>query len=157
MILGRLRRKKKEKGPPIARSDFLSIRPVRNPALKWEKDESGKITLILQLEEPQDKKEKNERRRRRRSMFSSRTPSVRTKKIVLDTVGSIVWELCDGERTVKDVVEQLREKYKMLPGEAEISLNTYFNQLAERGLVAFIVPKEVAARLSEKETKEEKK
>jgi hypothetical protein len=157
MILDRLRGKKKETGSPIARSDFLSVRPVRNPKLKWEKDESGKITLILQMrEQPKDNEEKDERRRRR-PMFSSSTPSVRTKKIRLDTVGSIVWELCDGERTVKDIAEQLHEKYKMLPSEAEISLNTYFNELAKRGLTAFIVPKEVITRLSGKETEEEKK
>ena len=157
MILDRLRRKKKEQAPPLARSDFLRILPVRNRGLEWEKDESGKITLILKFEKPKEEEKEEKERRRRRGILMTPTPSLKQRKIHLDTLGSIVWELCDGQRTVKDIIDQLQEKYKMLPSEAEISLNSYFNELAKRGLVAFMVPEEVATRLSAKETKEEKK
>jgi len=162
MILDRLRRKKKEKAPPISRGDFLKIIPVPNPKVKLEKDESNNIILILRREEPKEEKEegqeeKPERRPRRRSILPAPAPQARQKKIHLDTVGSIVWELCDGKRTTKDIAEQLRTKYKMLPSEAEISLNSYFNELAKRGLVAFLIPEEVASKFSKKETKEEKK
>ncbi len=159
MILDRLRRKKKETAPPISRGDFLKIIPVPNPKVKLEKDERNNITLILQREESKDEKEeeKPERRPRRRSILPTPAYQPRQKKIRLDTVGSIVWELCDGKRTTKDIAEQLRIKYKMLPSEAEISLNSYFNELAKRGLVAFLVPEEVAAKFEKKEIKEEKK
>jgi hypothetical protein len=160
MILDRLRGKKKATGPAIARSDFLQILPVPNPKLKSEKDEDGKITLLIQVEQPKDENEEREngrRRRRREDRILSRASSPRQKKFRLDTVGSIVWELCDGHRTVKDIAEQLRLKYKMLPSEAEISLNTYFNELAKRGLVAFMIPKEVATKLGAKVDEEEKK
>ena len=161
MILDRLRRKKKEEAPPISRGDFLKIIPVPNPKLKMEKDENNNITLILQREEPkEEKKEEQEEkpeRRQRRSIIPSPPSQPRQKKIHLDTVGSIVWELCDGKRTTKDIAEQLRVKYRMLPSEAEISLNSYFNELAKRGLVAFLIPGEVAAKFDKKEIKEEKK
>jgi hypothetical protein len=125
-----------------------------------EKDESNKITLILQIEQPKEKKNEEEEtkgRRRRKGILKPSTPLVRQRKIHLDTMGSIVWELCDGRKTVKDIVDQLHERYKMLSSEAEISLNTYFNELAKRGLVAFMIPEEVATRLGAKEIKEEKK
>lgn len=165
MILDRLKRKKKEEASQIARGDFLNIRPVRNPAIEVEKDENGKITLVMRLEKPKEektepKKEDKEpekdmkpsRRERRRGLPS--TPPVKMRKFNLDTIGSIVWEMCDGQKTVKDLVKQLHDTYKMLPSEAEISLNSYFNDLAKRGLVAFLVPDEIASRLSKKEAKE---
>jgi hypothetical protein len=169
MILDRLRGKKKQESSPIARSDFLHIRPIRNPAAKIEKDESGKITLILQFEKPKEekteskeekkepKKEKISRRQRRTRILPTSSPPVKQRKFHLDTIGSIVWEMCDGEKSVKELVQQLHETYKMLPSEAEISLNSYFNELANRGLIAFLVPDDIASRLTKKEAKEEEK
>jgi hypothetical protein len=171
MILDRLRlrRKKKEKeSSQIARSDFLNIMPVRNPAVQVEKDEKGKITLILLLDKPKEEKaepkeeekkpekeKKPSRRERRRGPPSA--PPVRQRKYHLDTIGSIVWEMCDGQKTVRDLVKQLHDTYKMLPSEAEISLNSYFNDLAKRGLVAFLIPNEIARRMGKKEAEEEEK
>ena len=161
MILDRLRRKKKEESSPIARSDFLHIIPVRNPAAKIEKDESGKITLILQFEKPKEEKKEPKkeegRRQRRRGIMPTSSPPIKQRKFHLDTIGSIVWEMCDGEKSTKDLVQQLHEMYKMLPSEAEISLNSYFNALAKRGLIAFLVPDEISSRLTKKDAKEEEK
>jgi len=65
--------------------------------------------------------------------------------------------MCDGQKTVRDLVKQLHDTYKMLPSEAEISLNSYFNDLAKRGLVAFLIPNEIARRMGKKEAEEEEK
>jgi len=151
MILDRLRRKKK-KAPEIPRNEFLKIKPVRNPNLKWEKNKDGEVTIFIPLEQPQTKKKK----RRKKGLFSKISSTPKEKRVQLDSVGSIVWSLCDGEKTVKDIVEYLHKKYKLLTNEAEISLNAYFNQLSKRGLIGFILPEETRARL-EKAAKEEKK
>ncbi|MFB0523704.1 MAG: PqqD family protein, partial [Candidatus Bathyarchaeia archaeon] len=136
MILDRLRRKKK-KGPDIPRTEFLKMKPVRNPALKWEKNEQGTLTLSLPLQQEQQPKEKKGKKGKKGKggFLSKLAPAPTEKKIQLDKVGSIVWELCDGERTMQDIVERLHEEYKLLPSEAEVSLNSYFNQLSKRGLV----------------------
>ncbi|MCW4020516.1 MAG: PqqD family protein [Candidatus Bathyarchaeota archaeon] len=156
MVLDRLLgRKKKEEGQAVIRSEFLKIRPVRNPNLKSEKDETGKITLIISLEKPEEETER--RRKRRKGIFSRMAPAPTEKRIQLDMVGSIVWELCDGERTAKDIIERLHKEYKVLPSEAEISLNAYFNQLSKRGLLGFILPEETRTRLQEKEKNEKEK
>ena len=77
----------------------------------------------------------------------AKTP--KEKKIELDKIGSIVWELCDGKRTVKDIAKILHERYKLLLSEAEISLNTYFNSLSKRGLMGFVLPEKTRARFEE--------
>ena len=138
MILDRLRgKKKKESGPSISRKEFLKIKPVRNPYLKWEKDKKGEIILLIPLN-----KEKQ-------GFIGKIAKTPKEKKIELDKIGSIVWELCDGKRTVKDITEILRERYKLLLSEAEISLNTYFNSLSKRGLMGFVLPEETRARFQE--------
>lgn len=147
MILDRLRGKKKEKPPEIPRSEFLKMRPVRNPKLRWEKKEEGTFSIFIPLEQPEGKKRG----------LSKLAPAPKEKQIQLDKVGSIVWELCDGERTMQDIVEHLHEEYKLLPSEAEVSLNAYFNQLSKRGLVGFVLPEETRKRLAEAARKEEKK
>ena len=151
MILERLglRRKKEEKAPRIRRSEFLKVTPVRNPGLKWEKDEDGNIKLIMPLEQLETRK-----RKKGPSLFAPAPPKER--KIQLDTVGSIVWELCDGKRTVKDIVEYMHEEYKLMRSEVEISLNQYFNMLSKRGLLAYMVPEEMRDRWEAIEKEEEK-
>jgi len=159
MILDRLRRKKKPKAPTLRRSDFLRLKPVRSPMVKWEKNEKGEIKIIIPLKKIKEIREKVEsgkrRKRKKLGLFSKLFPEPKEKRIQLDEIGSVVWELCDGNRTVKDIIDYLYEKYKLLPRESEISLSTYLNSLVKRGLVAFILPEDLQSRL-EKEAEEEK-
>jgi len=147
-MLDRLRRRKKPKGPVISRSEFLELKPVRNPVLKWEKNEKGEIKLLIPLKEDSAKKGVSGK------MFSKLLPPSPTeKKIQLDKLGSEVWELCDGNNTVKDIADTLHAKYKMMAVEAEISLDAYFRQLTQRGLVGFSIPEGLRERFKE-ETKD---
>jgi len=153
MVLDRLRRKKKKKGPEIPRNEFLKMRPVRNPGLRWEKNEEGIFTLFIPVQQEQKPKAK----KRRKQLLAKLAPAPTEKKIQLDKVGSIVWDLCDGEKTMKDIVDHLHKEYKLLPSEAEISLNAYFNQLSKKGLVGFVLPEETRKRFIEAEKKEKEK
>ena len=149
-MLERFRRKKKPKGPMISRDEFLRLKPVRNPALRWEKNEKGEIQLIFPLTESPGKKKASGK-----VLSKLLPPPPKERKIQLDAVGSIVWELCDGNATVKDISGALQEKYKMMPVEAEVSLDAYFKQLTKRALVGFIVPEELREKFQE-ETKDKK-
>ena len=156
MIFDRLRRKKKPKGPGLRRSDFLRIKPVRSPIVEWEKNENGEINIVIPIKKIREKMESEKKERRKRTGFLSKIfPEPEEKRIQLDKIGSIVWELCDGERTVKEIVDYLYENYKLLPREAEVSLSSYLNSLAKRGLIGFILPEDLRIRL-EKKAEEEK-
>jgi hypothetical protein len=163
MILDRLRRKKKEKVPEIPRSEFLRMIPVRNPQLRWEKNEEGNISIFIPKKKPEtseqqvEKRVKKRRKKRRKGILSRIAPTPKEKRIQLDMVGSIVWDMCDGKRAMKDIIERLHEEYKMLPSEAEVSLNAYLNQLTKRGLIGFVVPEKARARFEEAVKKEKEK
>jgi len=119
--------------------------------VEWKRDEEGKVRITIPLK----KSSKNEGRRPRRGGFFSRLfPEPEERRIQLDEIGSDVWELCNGERTVKDIVDHLCEKYKLLPREVEVPLNSYLNSLVKRGLIGFILPKDLEERLKKMESRD---
>jgi hypothetical protein len=100
-------------------SDFLKLRPTRNPYVKWKKTKKGV------------------------RIFTSE------KKIDLDKIGSTVWEECNGENTVEDIAQILYENYNMVMSEAERSLGVYLEQLVKKELVVLLMPEETRARNEE--------
>jgi hypothetical protein len=100
-------------------SDFLKVKPARNPYVRWKETKKGV------------------------RIFTS------GKRIDLDKIGMTVWEACDGKNTVEDIAQILHEKYEMVMSQAEMSLSIYFEQLAKKGLVVFQVPEETRARIEE--------
>jgi len=146
MVFGRLfRRKKQKEGIQVPRSIFLKAKPIRNPMLTWEKNkETREVTITVPL------KQTSQTNKAKKGILDKIFPPEPEKKIIkLDKVGSIVWELCDGERTIGEIANYLIEKYKIMPEEAEISLSAYFNQLSVRGLIGFILPEELKREVGE--------
>ncbi len=122
-------KKKPEKTLP--REKFLKLKPVRNPYLKWSKSEKGEITIMLELKQT------------KKTGFLSKLfslPKEVTKKVALDEVGSFVWEMCDGQHTVEEIIEELAERYKMMRQETEVALMTYFQQLTRRKFIGVLIP-----------------
>ena len=61
--------------------------------------------------------------------------------MVLDQIGTQVWEMCDGRTTVEAMIRRLSEDHKLNNKEAEISLLAYLKQLGQKNLVGFVVEK----------------
>ncbi len=130
-LLISLRVKKPDAG--LTREQAMAAWPVRNPALEWTTNDDDCVVVRLP---------------RRKDMvggilsFLFSVPE--SKPVVLDEVGSFVWQLCDGENTVSEVVDKLSREYKLNRREAELSLTKFLQMLGRRGMVAFAVPREVA-------------
>ncbi len=115
--------------PELTRKQALAARPVRNPALKWERLDSGEVRIILP----------------RRNDYVGKLLSFlfhvpKSRPVSLDVVGAHVWELCDGEHTVDDLVDALMDEHRLHRREAEVSLTAFLKMLGKRNMVAFIVP-----------------
>jgi TATA-binding protein-associated factor Taf7 len=123
--------KAKFRKPKLSRKQALSARPVRNPALKWEKLDGGEVRIILPRRDDHTGK-----------VLSFLFYVPKSRPVTLDIVGARVWELCDGEHTVDDLVEELVEEHRLHRREAEVSLTEFLKMLGKRNMVAFIVPKE---------------
>ena len=57
------------------------------------------------------------------------------RKTELDEMGSMVWGLIDGDRTVHDIIREFSEHYQLHPKEAEVSVTQFIRMLGNRGLV----------------------
>ena len=127
---------KPEPKPTVTRAQALRIFPVRNPGLEWEEDEEGLVRATMV---------------RRTDLWgrlvASALSTPETRQLQLDEVGSFVWQLCDGEHSMNDLVETMMAKYKLGRREVEASLNEFMKMLAKRGMVAVAVPKDLIAEM----------
>ena len=56
-------------------------------------------------------------------------------KLELDELGSMVWGLMDGTRSILGVVEAFAERYQLQPREAEVAVTKFIRDLGRRGLI----------------------
>lgn len=114
--------------PRLTPEQILASRPVRNASVKTEQLEDGGLRILA----------------RRREDWWVRLvgvvfPIPRERRIELDMVGKQVWELCDGEHTLREMIGVFQREHKLTRGEAEWSLRNYLRDLGKRGLVGFVV------------------
>ena len=88
----------KKRGVEKSKINLLDLIPVRN--IKWEKKEDGLIVLL---------KPKFELALLKKYVLPRlKNPCYRIK---LDPVGTFIWELCDGNLSVKKLAKSLKEKF----------------------------------------------
>ena len=60
---------------------------------------------------------------------------VQTKKLQLDAMGTAVWDLVDGNRSVRRIVQIFAEAHRLENKEAEVSVTGFIRELGQRGLL----------------------
>jgi len=123
------------KQPRFSKQEVLRALPVRNTLVEWEVNEAGEVLL------------KVPRRQDRVGRILSRffaAPDY--KQILLDELGSDVWQLCTGTNSVDVIVQEVARKYKLNRREVELSLSNYLKQLATRGLIGLQIAVPTAPR-----------
>ena len=64
------------------------------------------------------------------------------RHLQLDRLGSEVWNLIDGQKSVAAISEIFRERHLLTAREAEIAVSTFLQQLGRKGLVALRDPEQ---------------
>ena len=62
-----------------------------------------------------------------------------TKTFELDDVGRAVWESCDGETTVRQIITDLAERHRLNVREVEVATLAFLKTLVQKGLVGIPV------------------
>lgn len=107
----------------LKRSDMLRLKPTRSENIAWKVDEDGLVMI--------ESKQVGLIARLLGMLFRFRP----RKRIQLDELGSIVWQMCDGEHTIREIAQELIKRYKLERHEAEVSLITFIQQLIKRRLI----------------------
>lgn len=55
----------------------------------------------------------------------------------INPVGVVMWKLMDGRHTLEQIAEELTENFADVPENAMDDLNTFVNNLAEKGFVGY--------------------
>ena len=61
--------------------------------------------------------------------------------LLLDRLGTEVWELCDGTRNVESVVDSFAERHGLSFHEARAAVTTYLKMLIQPGVLAIAMKK----------------
>jgi len=117
----------------LDRRRSLALKPLRNPGVSWEPVGGiGPVSIRIPLE----------RRPAPKAVvwFAAKLarkqpPDFRT--LELDDVGSFIWRLADGSRTVRDLIWQLAVEHRLNRKDAEVALLEFLRQLSTRNLMAF--------------------
>lgn len=56
---------------------------------------------------------------------------------MFNTIGSRIWELADGSRTVDEIAAMLAQEYEVTPETAHTSIERFMTELVEKGLLTF--------------------
>jgi hypothetical protein len=120
--------KKKPKGPKISRAEALNRIPVKNIQITEDRLETGEVLIGYPVTV--------------RPFFASLVKrfggpeeQVQTKKLQLDTLGSSVWDLLDGKRSVRQLIQIFSETHQLQPREAEVAVTQFIRELGRRGLI----------------------
>ena len=125
---------KLKKRPDMDRGRIMKAFPVRNQLITWEVDEKGEASLVV----PQ--KDKLWVR------FASKFFMLPNKRvIVLDAMGTYVWQLCDGKHTIAQIIKGIQKHHQLTRKEAETSLFTFMQQLGRRNFIGFAIPTKKSA------------
>jgi hypothetical protein len=120
--------KKKPKAPTISRAEALDRIPVKNIQITEDRLETGEILIRYPVTI--------------RPFFSTLVKrfggpeqQVQTKKLQLDTLGTSVWDLLDGKRSVRQLIQIFAETHQLQPREAEVAVTQFLRELGRRGLI----------------------
>jgi len=120
--------RRKSKGVQVTRAEALKSRPVKNTQVEEERLETGEVLLTY----PVMVRPLIASLIRR---FGGDTSRVQVKKLHLDELGTAVWDLMDGRRSVRGVIQGFAGKYQLHIKEAEVAVTRFLRELGKRGLI----------------------
>ncbi|RMG23000.1 MAG: PqqD family protein [Armatimonadetes bacterium] len=114
----------KRKGRQPDKRQWLRMKPARARGVEWHEEE-GRVVI-------QDSRAPSGLRGRLFALL--KVPSQRS--VELDELGSHVWKLCDGRRTLRQIAIELKDEFRITQAEAEASLLAFLTTLERRGYIS---------------------
>ena len=120
--------KKKSRQSQMSRAAALNCRPAKSLHITESRLETGEVFLEYPLSVRPWIAAVAKRLGKSRDV-------VQIKKLQLDTMGTAVWDLVDGHRSVRRIVKIFAETHRLDNKEAEVSVTSFIRELGQRGLL----------------------
>ncbi len=120
--------KKKKRQSHMTRAEALNCRPAKSLHITESRLETGEVLLEYPLAVRPWLAAVAKR-------LGKSDNVVQIKKLQLDTMGTAVWDLVDGHRSVRRIVKIFAETHRLDNKEAEVSVTSFIRELGQRGLL----------------------
>ena len=120
--------RKKAKTSELSRSEALRCSPVKSNEVKEFRIEND----LVEIHYPTTMRPLIAGLIKR---FGGPPENTRIKKLQLDELGTAVWEMLDGKRSVGQIVHAFAETHRLQPKEAEVAVTEFIRELGRRGLI----------------------
>lgn len=121
----------KKKAPALSKKEALNTLPIRNPYVQWQRTEDGEVVIKVP---------------RRNDWLGKVLTFIfappETRQVSLDKIGSLVWDMSDGQHSFEEIVRAVSKNYKVTRREAEIGVAAFLRELGKRKLIVLAVRKE---------------
>jgi len=67
--------------------------------------------------------------------FKGSSPQMRFRKLELDSIGTDVWRMIDGKRTVQEIIDEFAQFHQLPKAESESAITQFLRDLGQRGLI----------------------
>ena len=121
--------KKKPVTGHMTRLAALTYKPVKSPQITETRLETGEVVLEYPLAVRPLVAAVAKR------LGKSKQDLVQIKKLQLDALGTSVWDLVDGKRSVRRMIQIFAETHRLEKREAEVSVTQFIRELGQRGLL----------------------
>ena len=116
------------KQPGITRSEALNSKPIKNVEVEEIRLDTGEVLLTYPVKVRPWASALIQR-------FGGASNRVQKKKLQLDVLGTTVWGLVDGDRSVRQVIQLFSDQHRLHPKEAEVSVTQFLRELGKRGII----------------------
>jgi hypothetical protein len=113
----------------MTRQEALAYKPVKSSQVTETRLETGEVVL----EYPLAVRPLVAAVARR--LGKSQEDLIQIKKLQLDVLGTSVWDLVDGKRSVRRMIQIFAETHRLEKKEAEVSVTQFIRELGKRGLI----------------------
>ena len=120
--------RKKSRTSHLSRKEALEYTPVQSRQISEVRLETGEVIIEYPLiVSPWIAAVANR--------FGGLQDQKQTKKLQLDAMGTSVWDLVDGKRSVRMIIQIFAKTHRLENREAEVSVTSFLRQLGQRGLL----------------------
>ena len=120
--------RKKSGASHLSRTEALEYTPVQSRQISEVRLETGEVIIEYPLiVSPWIAAVANR--------FEGLRDQKQTRKLQLDAMGTSVWDLVDGKRSVRMIIQIFAKAHRLENREAEVSVTSFLRQLGQRGLL----------------------
>ena len=114
--------------PRLSKQSALAAIPVQNSEVTTEITASGHILIRYPVTLRPWMAKVLQR-------FKGTPPQIRFRKLQLDNLGTDVWQMIDGKRTVQDIIDKFAQIHQLQSAESESAITQFLRDLGKRGLI----------------------